>query len=72
MRNHVDFIGVDHQTALSGYYIIPLDKRHRAAFSGTVSLDQVGRVGVEPTKSCLRRILSPLRLPIPPPPPQIL
>ena len=32
MRNHVDFIGVDHQTALSGFYIIPLDKEHRAAF----------------------------------------
>ena len=72
MRNHVDFIGVDHQTALSGFYIIPLDKRHRTGKSSTVSMDQVGRVGVEPTKSCLRRILSPLRLPIPPPPPQIL
>ncbi len=66
MRN---YIGVDHQTALCGFYFIPLDERHRAALSGTVSVVQVGRVGVEPTKSFLRRILSPLRLPIPPPPP---
>ena len=28
----------------------------------------VGRVGVEPTQCLHRRILSPLRLPIPPPP----
>ena len=28
----------------------------------------VGRVGVEPTQYLYRRILSPLRLPIPPPP----
>ena len=27
----------------------------------------VDRVGVEPTRYCYRRILSPLRLPIPPP-----
>ncbi len=72
MRSHVDFIGVDHQSVLCGFYFSPCNERHRAAFSGTVSVDQVGRVGVEPTKSCLRRILSPLRLPIPPPPPQIL
>ncbi len=69
MRNNVDLIGVDHQTVLCGSKIILPDERHRAAFCGTVSVDQVGRVGVEPTKSCLRRILSPLRLPIPPPPP---
>ena len=28
----------------------------------------IGRVGVEPTQYLYRRILSPLRLPIPPPP----
>ena len=27
----------------------------------------IARVGVEPTQGCPRRILSPLRLPIPPP-----
>ncbi len=32
----------------------------------------VGREGVEPSQCLHRRILSPLRLPIPPPPQQIL
>ena len=31
-------------------------------------LKLVGRVGIEPTRYLYRRILSPLRLPVPPPP----
>ena len=43
-----------------------LYKPNRLCQPGSVSL--VGRVGVEPTQYFYRRILSPLRLPIPPSP----
>ena len=33
-----------------------------------LSVYYIGRVGIEPTRYLYRRILSPLRLPIPPPP----
>ena len=35
---------------------------------GFLFIYYIGRVGIEPTRYLYRRILSPLRLPIPPPP----
>ena len=40
------------------------DKKRQKAM---LSVSYIGRVGVEPTQCLHRRILSPLRLPIPPP-----
>jgi hypothetical protein len=51
-----------------GTRAIPNHKRRDIPWEGMSRLEVIGRVGVEPTRSLEQRILSPRRLPIPPPP----
>ena len=68
--------GLNIQTQSGGDRLIAFANQKRNAFSCVILLKnngifkprKVGRVGLEPTRGNPRRILSPLRLPIPPPP----